>query len=59
MLFFLKDDAELVVARANPAHLQVVRRYQVADAATWAQPVISGRRMLIKDVTTLTMWTFE
>jgi outer membrane protein assembly factor BamB len=59
LLFFLKDDAELVVARANPAHLQVVRRYQVADAATWAQPVISGKRMLIKDVTTLTMWTFE
>jgi len=55
----LKDDAELIVARANPAHLQVVRRYQVADAATWAQPVISGKRMLIKDVTTLTMWTFE
>ena len=27
-LFLLKDDAELIVARANPAHLQVVRRYQ-------------------------------
>ena len=58
-LFFLKDDAELIVARANPVHLQVVRRYQVADAATWAQPVISGKRMLIKDVSTLSMWTFE
>ena len=58
-LFFLKDDAELIVARANSLHLQVVRRYQVADAATWAQPVISGKRMLIKDVSTLSMWTFE
>ena len=58
-LFFLKDDAELIVAKANPMHLQVVRRYQVADAATWAQPVISGKRMLIKDVSTLSMWTFE
>ena len=59
LLFLLKDDAELIVARANLAHLQVVRRYQVADAATWAQPVISGKRMLIKDLTTLSLWTFE
>jgi len=59
LLFLLKDDAELIVARANLAHLQVVRRYQVGDAATWAQPVISGKRMLIKDLTTLSLWTFE
>jgi outer membrane protein assembly factor BamB len=58
-LFFLKDDGELIVAKANLLHLQVVRRYQVADASTWAQPVISGKRMLIKDVSTLSMWTFE
>jgi len=33
--------------------------YPVADSATWAQPVLSGRRILIKDVSTLTLWTLD
>jgi outer membrane protein assembly factor BamB len=58
-LFLLKDDAEMIVAKANRARLQVIRRYQVADAATWAQPVISGKRILIRDTSSLAMWTVE
>jgi hypothetical protein len=34
-------------------------RYTVADGATWAQPAISGNRMFVKDVLTLTLWTLE
>jgi hypothetical protein len=31
----------------------------VADSATWAQPVLSGRRILVKDVSTLTLWSLD
>jgi outer membrane protein assembly factor BamB len=54
----LEDDAELVVARANPARYEPLKRYTVAKGATWAQPVISGNRILVKDVEAVTLWTW-
>ena len=59
LLFVLKDDAELVIARANPSGFEPLKTYEVADSATWAQPVVSGRRLFVKDVSTLTLWTFD
>ena len=52
----LEDDAELVVGRVNGSRFQEVKRYTVADAATWAAPALSGNRVFIKDVSTLTLW---
>ena len=57
LLFLLKDDAELVIARPNPASFEVIRRYTVAESPTWAMPLIDGNRLFIKDVETLTLWT--
>jgi outer membrane protein assembly factor BamB len=54
----LEDDAELVVSRANPAKFEPLRRYTVAESATWAQPVVSGNRILVKDVSSVTLWTW-
>ncbi len=59
LLFLLKDDAELVVAKASPASFEVVRRYTVADSATWAHPVIDGDRIFVKDVNTLRAWALQ
>ncbi len=59
LLLLLKDDAELIVARSSRAQLDVVRRYTVADSATWAQPAVSGNRLFIKDVSSLGLWTLE
>jgi outer membrane protein assembly factor BamB len=56
-LFLLNDDAELIVAEANPAGLKPERRYTVATSSTWAQPAISGNRVFVKDVSTLALWT--
>ena len=58
-LFVLEDDAELIVGRASPAGFEEVRRYEVSDTATWAQPTISGNRVYVKDTSTLTLWTFD
>ena len=59
LLFILKDDAELIIARANPSGFEPLKTYEVADSATWAQPVVSGRRLFVKDVSSLTLWTFD
>jgi outer membrane protein assembly factor BamB len=59
LLFLLNDDAELIVAPSNPAGLQPLRRYTVAESATWAQPAISGNRVFIKDVSHLALWTVD
>jgi len=55
----LEDDGELVVSRWNASVFEPLRRYAVATSATWAQPVISGNRVFVKDVSTLTLWTFN
>lgn len=59
LLFMLKDDAELVVLRTTASAFEPIRRYQMADSATWAPPVISGNRIYIKDVSTLALWTWD
>ena len=57
LLFLLNDDAELIIARASRSGFEPLKRYTVADSATWAQPTISRNRIVIKDATTLTLWT--
>jgi outer membrane protein assembly factor BamB len=56
-LFLLNDDGELIVAPANGTAFEPIKRYHVSDTGTWAQPVISGNQIFIKDRLTLTKWT--
>jgi outer membrane protein assembly factor BamB len=57
--FALDTTAELKVAKANPKQFEILRRYDVADSATWAQPVLSGQRYFIKDLSTISLWTLN
>jgi outer membrane protein assembly factor BamB len=59
LLFLLNDDAELIVARSSRTGFEPLKRYTVADSATWAQPAISGQRVFVKDVTSLALWTLN
>ena len=59
ILFSLENDSELVVFRATRTGLEELKRYKVADADTWAQPAISGNRIFVRDVSTLTLWTLN
>src|SRR5688572_9940057 len=56
-IFSLEDDSELVVVRMNRERFEPVARYKVATSDTWTQPVISGNRVLVKDISSLTLWT--
>lgn len=58
-LFLLTDDAELIAAKAGGAAFEPLRRYTVASSPTWANPLISGMHILIKDTETLTLWSLE
>ena len=56
---FLLNDAQLVIGRVNASAFQELKRYTVAKSATWAQPVISGNRVFVKDVSSLAMWALN
>jgi outer membrane protein assembly factor BamB len=57
LLFLLNDDAELTIARASRGAFEPLKRYRVAESATWAQPTISGNRIFVKDASSLILWT--
>ena len=60
LLFALKDDGELIVADgSNPRAFTPLGRYQVSDSATWAAPSISGNRLFVKALSSLTLWTID
>ena len=55
----LEDDAQLVVLRDGRSAFDPIARYDVADSSTWTQPALTGNRVYVKDVDTLTLWTVE
>jgi outer membrane protein assembly factor BamB len=55
----LESDGEFVVVRVSQTAFDAVKRYNVADTETWAQPALSGNRIFVKDVTSLTLWTLN
>jgi outer membrane protein assembly factor BamB len=59
LLFSLESDGELVIARNSQTAFEPVRRYKVSADETWAQPAISGNRVFVKDVTSLTLWSWN
>lgn len=57
-LLLATTNSELIVARANPARFEEIKRYSVAESAMWAHPAFTGRTIIVKDVDTLTAWGF-
>lgn len=57
-LLMSTTNSELIVAKANPARFEEVKRYTVADSAMWAHPAFAGRTIIVKDVDKLIAWGF-
>jgi outer membrane protein assembly factor BamB len=57
LLLLSTTNAELIVARPNPAKFEEIRRYTVADSAVWAHPALAPRALLVKDVDKLICWS--
>lgn len=58
-LLISTTNAELIVARANPAKFEEIRRYTIANSAVWAHPAVATRTMLVKDVDKLICWEIQ
>jgi outer membrane protein assembly factor BamB len=55
----LDDSAELLVSRMAGNALEPVRRYTVAQSASWAHPAIAGKFIVIKDTENLLVWSVD
>lgn len=56
-LLLSTTEGELIVARANTAKFEEVRRYRTAESAVWAHPAFAGTTILVKDVDKLICWS--
>jgi outer membrane protein assembly factor BamB len=56
-LILLRDDAQLIIAKAGGAGFEPLRIYTVADSPTWAHPLVLRNGVVIKDATTLAFWS--
>jgi outer membrane protein assembly factor BamB len=58
-IFSLQNDGQLVVVRHSRTAFEPIARYEVATSETWPQPAISGNRVFVKDVSSLSLWTLD
>ncbi|HJS23713.1 MAG TPA: PQQ-binding-like beta-propeller repeat protein [Pyrinomonadaceae bacterium] len=54
---FLTNGADLIVAKRDTPAFAVERRYEVAEASTFAVPVLLGSNILVRDATGLMLLT--
>jgi hypothetical protein len=58
-LIALTPAGELVVYEPNPAEFKKIASYKVAEQGTYAYPVLSGKRVFIKDQGSVAMYEVE
>src|SRR4029079_6229725 len=54
-----REPAELMIARARGSGFEPLHRYTVADSATYANPLMLAKGIVIKDNTTLSYLSCE
>ncbi len=59
VLLGLTSDSHLLVFRPSKKGYEEIANYKVADSATWAAPIVSGKRIFVKDRDSITLWTLE
>ncbi len=58
-LMALPSDSELIVFKPSDDGYSELAKIKVAEAPTYAHPVISGNRIFVKDQDSVTLWTIE
>jgi outer membrane protein assembly factor BamB len=59
VLTFVTTDARMIVAQKSEKSYETIAQYIVADSAVWASPIFVGKQILIKDTSTLALWSLE
>ena len=58
-LLALPSNSELIVFKPSDSEYSELAKIKVAEAPTYAHPVISGNRVFVKDQESVTLWTIE
>jgi len=58
-LFALPSNSELVVFKPGDKEFTELAKYKVAETPTYATPVISGKRIFVRDQDAVILWTIE
>jgi outer membrane protein assembly factor BamB len=58
-LLMLTNEANLIIQPVSAKNYAPVAKYTVAGSPTWAHPIVFGRRILVKDESTLISWAFN
>jgi outer membrane protein assembly factor BamB len=59
VLFALPATGELVVYKHSAKQFEEAAHYKVAETATYAHPVIAGKRIYVRDQDSLILWSME
>jgi len=57
-LLLSTTNSELIIAKPSATAFEEVKRYTIADSATWAHPAFTGRNIVVKDVDKVIVWSF-
>ena len=55
-LLYLTTESQMIVAPLDPDKFEEIRRYAVADSATYAHPIVLRDRVIVRDATRVTVW---
>ena len=58
-LVVLTTEGELLVVRRSPEKYEEVKRYKLAESQTWAQPVLVPNGIVIRDASSVTLWSLK
>ncbi|MBI1765468.1 MAG: PQQ-like beta-propeller repeat protein [Acidobacteria bacterium] len=58
-LLMLTADGNLFAVQKSAQGFKQLAKYAVADSATYAHPVVGGKRILVKDEAALALWSLE
>lgn len=59
VLLALPGNSELVVFQPDAKQFTEIAHYKVAETPTYAHPVVSGKRLFVKDRETVALWMIE
>ncbi len=59
VLLALPSDGQLTVLKPDEKACTQVARIKVAEKQTYAHPVVAGKRMYVRDLDSVTLWTVE
>jgi outer membrane protein assembly factor BamB len=59
LLFILTSDASLIIARKSTKGFEQAAKYPVANSATFAHPALIGKQILVKDESSVSLFSLE